>query len=87
MVSSVTKLGLPEDQARRLAAQTCLGAGRMLTESSESPSQLRINVTSPKGTTEAALNSFKGSGFQEIIDKAIKAAVHRGEELGKAAAE
>ena len=87
MVSSATALGLPRDQAERLAKQTCLGAGRMLVKSTESPGQLRVNVTSPKGTTEAALNSFKDSGLDEIVSKAVKAAADRGEELGKAAFE
>lgn len=84
MVSSATALGMPRDQAERLAKQTCLGAGRMLVESPESPGQLRINVTSPKGTTEAALTSFKDSSLEEIVNKALKAAADRGEELGKA---
>ncbi|KAG4438112.1 hypothetical protein IFR05_006392 [Cadophora sp. M221] len=85
MVSSATALGMPRDQAERLAKQTCLGAGRMLVESPESPGQLRVNVTSPKGTTEAALNSFRDSSLEEIVKKAVKAAADRGEELGKAA--
>ncbi|RDW80993.1 pyrroline-5-carboxylate reductase [Coleophoma crateriformis] len=85
MVSSATALGLPKEQAQRLATQTCLGAGRMLVETSESPAQLRINVTSPKGTTEAALKSFAESGLQETVNVAIKAAVDRAEELGNAA--
>jgi pyrroline-5-carboxylate reductase len=59
----------------------------MLVESSDSPGQLRINVTSPKGTTEAALKSFEASGFEGIVSKAVKAAADRGEELGKAAFE
>ena len=88
MVTSATALGLPREQAERLAKQTCLGAGKMLVESKdESPAQLRINVTSPKGTTEAALNSYKESNFQEIVDKAVKAAVNRAGELGKALGE
>jgi pyrroline-5-carboxylate reductase len=57
----------------------------MLVESEETPGQLRKNVTSPKGTTEAALNSFKDSGLEDIVGKAVKAAADRGEELGKAA--
>ncbi|KAK6080837.1 pyrroline-5-carboxylate reductase (NADP oxidoreductase coenzyme F420-dependent) [Seiridium cupressi] len=83
LISSATSLGLSEEQATRLATQTCLGAGKMLVESSEGPAQLRKNVTSPKGTTEAALKSFESSGFKEIVDKAVKAATSRGEELGK----
>ncbi|KAK2029152.1 NADP oxidoreductase coenzyme F420-dependent [Colletotrichum zoysiae] len=83
LISSAVSLGLSPEQAKRLAAQTCLGAGKMLVESPEDPGQLRKNVTSPNGTTHAALQSFEASGFQDIVDKAVKAATSRGEELGK----
>ncbi|KDN71687.1 putative NADP oxidoreductase coenzyme F420-dependent [Colletotrichum sublineola] len=83
LISSAVSLGLSPEQAKRLAAQTCLGAGKMLVESPEDPSQLRKNVTSPNGTTHAALQSFEASGFQDIVDKAVRAATSRGEELGK----
>ncbi|KAJ4393202.1 hypothetical protein N0V93_002410 [Gnomoniopsis smithogilvyi] len=77
-------LGLSEAQATRLAAQTCLGAGQMMvTDEKTSPAQLRRNVTSPKGTTEAAIKSFESSGFAEIVTKAVNAAAARGEELGR----
>ncbi|KAK5108116.1 hypothetical protein LTR62_008770 [Meristemomyces frigidus] len=82
MVSSGVKLGLSEEQATRLASQTCLGAGKMLVEGSESPSQLRKNVTSPNGTTQAALESFESSEFAGIVDKAVRAANDRAAELG-----
>lgn len=84
LVSSATSWGLSPSQAKHLAAQTCLGAGKMLVESSDSPDQLRKNVTSPNGTTEAALKSFEASGFAEIVAKAVKAATDRSKELGKA---
>ena len=83
MVSSAVAQGLPREQAERLAKQTCFGAGKMLVEQSESPAQLRINVTSPNGTTQAALESFNASGFPEVVHKAVKAATDRAEELGK----
>ncbi|KAF3057195.1 Pyrroline-5-carboxylate reductase [Daldinia childiae] len=83
LIESGINLGLSREQATRLAKQTCFGAGKMLVESSEEPAQLRINVTSPKGTTEAALKSFDASGFKEIVDKAVKAAADRGKELGE----
>ncbi|EME82382.1 uncharacterized protein MYCFIDRAFT_72290 [Pseudocercospora fijiensis CIRAD86] len=83
LVASATKLGLSEEQATRLATQTCLGAGKMLVEGKDSPSQLRKNVTSPNGTTQAGLESFEASGFAAIVDKAVKAATERGEELGR----
>ncbi|EPE04288.1 pyrroline-5-carboxylate reductase [Ophiostoma piceae UAMH 11346] len=83
LITSATALGLPAEQAARLAKQTCLGAGKMLVESSEEASQLRKNVTSPNGTTHAALVSFEGSGFEAIIAKAVDAATKRATELGK----
>lgn len=83
LISSGIGLGLSEEQATRLAKQTCFGAGKMLVESSEEPSQLRKNVTSPNGTTHAALVSFENSGMKEIVDKAVKAAADRAQELGK----
>jgi pyrroline-5-carboxylate reductase len=55
----------------------------MLVESSEDPSQLRKNVTSPNGTTHAALVSFEQAGLKDIVHGAVKAATDRAEELGK----
>ncbi|KAL4944961.1 hypothetical protein BDV06DRAFT_62933 [Aspergillus oleicola] len=82
LIASATALGLPAEQATRLAAQTCLGAGKMLTTSSDSPTQLRKNVTSPNGTTHAALETFKSLDFEKIVDEAVKAATARAAELG-----
>jgi len=83
LIASATALGLPQEQATRLATQTCLGAGKMLVESSDEPGQLRKNVTSPNGTTYAALQTFEAQGFKEIVDKAVRAATSRSAELGK----
>ncbi|KAI0393582.1 pyrroline-5-carboxylate reductase [Xylariaceae sp. FL0594] len=83
LVEAATNLGMSKEQATRLAKQTCLGAGVMLANSSEEPAQLRKNVTSPNGTTAAALDSFDASGFKDIVGKAVGAAVNRSEELGK----
>jgi len=73
--------GLPRDTARALAAQTCLGAGRMLVEGGEDPGVLRQRVTSPNGTTQAALESFNADELPRIVARAIAAATHRGIEL------
>ncbi|KAI1074902.1 pyrroline-5-carboxylate reductase [Whalleya microplaca] len=83
LIESATALGLTKEQATRLAKQTCLGAGKMLVDSSDEPAQLRKNVTSPNGTTDAALRSFEASGFKDIVDKAVNAATYRSEELGR----
>jgi len=76
--------GLPRDTARALAAQTCLGAGRMLVESGEDPAELRRRVTSPNGTTQAALESFAADGLPRITARAVAAATRRGAEMAEA---
>ncbi len=73
--------GLPRAVARRLAAQTCLGAGRMLVEDGEAPALLRERVTSPGGTTAAALDAFAQGGLRELVAAAVAAATRRGREL------
>lgn len=87
LISSAVSQGLPVEQATRLATQTCLGAGRMLVSSPEQPEQLRRNVTSPNGTTHAAIESFKAAGLEQMVDQAVRAAVKRSEELGQAMAD
>jgi pyrroline-5-carboxylate reductase len=76
--------GLPAEAARKLALQTILGAARMLTESEELPAELRRRVTSPGGTTQAAVESFERDGFHAIVARAIHAATVRGRELSAA---
>jgi pyrroline-5-carboxylate reductase len=73
--------GLPRATARALAVQTCLGAGRMLSEDGAAPDELRRRVTSPGGTTQAALDSFAADGFADIVRRAVSAATRRGREL------
>lgn len=82
LIASATALGLQQEQATRLATQTCLGAGHMLVASSYSPAQLRKNVTSPNGTTYAALQTFEALGFKQIVEKAVTAATNRAAEIG-----
>ena len=55
------------DAARTLVLQTLLGAARMLTESGEAPAELRRRVTSPDGTTQAAIETFEAGGFRELV--------------------
>jgi pyrroline-5-carboxylate reductase len=73
--------GLPRETARALATQTCLGAGRMLVEDGEAPTVLRERVTSPGGTTAAALDAFAAGGLRELVSAAVAAATRRGREL------
>jgi pyrroline-5-carboxylate reductase len=76
--------GLPPDAARQLTLQTIHGAARMLLESGEDAATLRQRVTSPDGTTQAALESFEAMGFRDVVARAIAAATRRGGELSAA---
>lgn len=76
--------GLPAEAARALTLQTLLGAARMLTESGEPPAELRRRVTSPNGTTQAAIETFQAGGFDSLVGAAIAAAARRGGELSAA---
>jgi pyrroline-5-carboxylate reductase len=77
--------GLPADVAMQLARATVCGAGELAFRSPETAAQLRINVTSPGGTTAAALEVLmdEGTGFPALLKRAVKAAADRGRELGK----
>ncbi|MEZ5926536.1 MAG: pyrroline-5-carboxylate reductase [Hyphomicrobiaceae bacterium] len=76
--------GLPADLARRLARETVSGAGELLRQSDRDAATLRENVTSPKGTTAAALEVLMGPGaMPELMARAVKAAKDRAEELAK----
>jgi len=76
--------GLPADAARTLVVQTLLGASRMLDESGEAPAELRRRVTSPNGTTQAAIERFQADGFEAMVARAIDAATTRGQALSAA---
>lgn len=76
--------GLDAETSRTLALQTLLGAARMLAESGEPAAVLRQRVTSPGGTTQAALDAFEAGGFRELVASAIAAATRRGAELSAA---
>ncbi|MBS0200124.1 MAG: pyrroline-5-carboxylate reductase [Proteobacteria bacterium] len=84
MQSAAEAEGLAPGQARVLVAQTMFGAARMLNESRETAAELRHRVTSPKGTTEAAINTFEAGGFRPLVKDAIHAARIRGAELSAA---
>jgi pyrroline-5-carboxylate reductase len=84
MEAAGIELGLPAEAARTLVLQTVLGAARMLTESGEAPAELRRRVTSPNGTTQAAIEAFQAGGFQSLVDAALAAAARRGGELSAA---
>ena len=78
--------GLDEATANALARETIVGAGALLGEFAESPSELRKAVTSPGGTTAAALDVLMaGGGMPDLMRKAVDAAVRRGAELAREA--
>lgn len=81
MVAAGVELGLTHEVATALAVQTIVGAGKMLAESGLDASTLRANVTSPNGTTAAALQVLNEGGIEELFGKALKAARDRSHEL------
>ena len=84
MIKSGVELGLTEDVARNLALQTAKGAGLLAAEADrngESPAELRRKVTSPGGTTEAAIKVFAANDFGRLVNSAMTAARDRGREL------
>jgi pyrroline-5-carboxylate reductase len=81
MILGAMELGLSENDARTLTIQTIIGAAKMLEQSGQTPAVLRENVTSPNGTTAAALSSFTNGGLEQLVKKAMKAAHDRSQEL------
>lgn len=75
--------GLPAELALRLAKATVAGAGQLAEEAPEDPGQLRVNVTSPNGTTQAALAVLmeEDTGFPPLLRRAVRAAAARSKEL------
>lgn len=82
MIRAGIENGLTEPEATLLATRTAMGAARMLESTPDSPSELRRKVTSPGGTTAAAIASMSAAGFERMIADAIRAATNRGRELG-----
>ena len=85
LAAAGTAQGLPADLAMQLAKATVAGAGALANTAEESPAQLRVNVTSPNGTTQAALEVLMSEtdGFPELLKRAVTAATERSKELGR----
>ena len=83
MTDAGVKLGLTREVAEQLAQQTALGAAHMAVGSDVDAAELRRRVTSPAGTTEAAIKSFQASGFEAMVEKALSAAAHRSAEMAE----
>jgi pyrroline-5-carboxylate reductase len=82
LIAAGEALGLTRDVATALALQTVAGSAKLAIGSPESPATLRVRVTSPKGTTQAALESLAAADFLGVIRRAVAAADRRAAELG-----
>jgi pyrroline-5-carboxylate reductase len=76
------KMGLSRQDSLFLAAQTILGAAKLLIETQEHPGQLKDKVTSPGGTAIAGLATLESGGLRTTLINAVEAATHRSKELG-----
>jgi pyrroline-5-carboxylate reductase len=83
MEAAAIIMGLEPDTARRLTQKTALGAAALASEGNQDPAQLRVNVTSPGGTTEQALRAFETGGLRELFSTAMEQAKQRSIELAK----
>lgn len=87
LTEAAIREGLPHHAAEKLVHQTLRGAGILLAESEQSAFRLRGQVTSPGGTTAAAMHVLEEGGFRALVEDAVQAAARRSRELGDAAAE
>lgn len=87
MIAAAENLGLDNKQSRALVLQTALGAAQMAITSDDTPATLRKNVTSPNGTTQAALESMQADGLDKLFQVAMHAANARSESLSAELAE
>jgi pyrroline-5-carboxylate reductase len=83
MIRAGEQLGLSPEVARQLTVQTVIGAGEMVKQTGELPEALRHKVTSPNGTTQAALETMAAHHFQPTVEAAVKRASERAGELGQ----
>ncbi|XP_070209526.1 pyrroline-5-carboxylate reductase 3-like isoform X1 [Littorina saxatilis] len=82
MADGGVKMGLPRDLSIKLAAQTMLGAAKMVIETGKHPGQLKDEVCSPAGTTIAAVHCLERNGFRAALMDAVECATLRARELG-----
>ena len=84
LTEAAMREGLPRDVAENFVHQTIRGAGHLLTDTPKSPARLRYEVTSPGGTTAAAMHVLEEKGFRAVVEDAVRAAAVRARELGGA---
>ncbi len=82
MMEAAVSMGMDESTAKELAVQTILGAAEMVQRTGEEPSTLREKVTSPGGTTYAALERFRQLNYKDIVKQAMTSAEARSREMG-----
>jgi pyrroline-5-carboxylate reductase len=82
LIAAAAELGLPRDMAREMVFQTLAGAVEYARQSGTDLAELRSRVTSPGGTTAAALAQFEQGHFNDIVKEAVSAAYRRAQELG-----
>lgn len=85
LIEAAIREGIPRHAAERLVKQTARGAGMLLADLDTSPEQLRAQVTSPGGTTAAAVHVLEERGFRALVEDAVQAAAERSRELGRRA--
>lgn len=83
LAEAASKNGMDKEQAIVFAAQSVLGAAKMVLETGVDPAQLRINVCSPGGTTIEAVNTLKEKGFGELVESGVQAAVNKSKIMSK----
>lgn len=81
LAKAVVDHGMTEEQAKKFAAQTVLGAAKMVLESDVSPKQLKINVCSPGGTTIEAVKVFEECDLEGIVKKAVTACIEKSKKM------
>jgi pyrroline-5-carboxylate reductase len=84
LTEAAMREGLPRDVAESFVNRTIRGAGHLLTDTDRSPAQLRYEVTSPGGTTAAAMHVLEERGFRALVEDAVRAAAVRAAQLGGA---
>lgn len=87
LIEAAIREGLPHHAAERLVHQTLRGSGELLATSDKSAFRLRGEVTSPGGTTAAAMHVLEDGGFRALVEDAVQAAAQRSRDLGSRASE